>query len=265
MAEPPRKIYREARQKAATQRRVRNGPSKKTEPGKRNPGRPSVNGTVVPELTPPPPPPTTPTRDWRRRILWASVMHPVESLSPPPPEAATNPSLPPSLVAREEMCPFHREAEVQRGTLAKGWAYVRCPEPKCPYWEPATKAAVISEMTRNQLHQEIAEGPWICYCWEASCVGLVNKNAQSPNLGRAYLSCSQEPKCYFFQWVNRPWSKYVLEVRRRLRQMPVIHSIFWAPENQWQKADRPTYVGDSPLPPQRLIVHGDTYQASCVC
>ena len=65
-AEPQRKIYHEARQKAAAQRHARNSPSKKSEPGERNPGLPSVNGTVVPELvSPPPPPPTTPTKEER--------------------------------------------------------------------------------------------------------------------------------------------------------------------------------------------------------
>ena len=156
----------------------------------------------------------------------------------PPPTATINksllpcPSAPLSPIARKEICPFHPEAQLQRRTSAKGWAYVRCPEPKCPYWVPAAETAVISEMMRSQLHEEVAGGPWICYCWETSCVRLVTKNPNSQNLGRAYLSCRQKPPCDFFQWVNRPWSKYVLEVRRRLRQMPVMHSIFRSPENE---------------------------------
>ena len=93
---------------------------------------------------------------------------------------------------------------------------------------------------------------------------LVNKNSQSPNLGRAYFSCSQDHKCDFFQWVNRTWSKYVLEVHRRLRQMPVIPSILRAPENEWQKADRQLCQGESPLPPQPLILHGDMCHDSCI-
>ena len=165
MAEPPRKIYHEARQKAAAQQRVQNGRSKKSEPRERNPGLPIVNGTVVPWLVPPPPPPpTTPTKEEEERLamenlerLLASVMDPVESLSPLP-KAVTNPSLPPSPIAHEEIGPFHPEAEVQRGTSAKAWAYVRCREPK--YWVPAAKAAVTSEMTHHQLHEEIAGAPW---------------------------------------------------------------------------------------------------------
>ena len=164
MAEALRKIYLEAHQKAAAQRRAPNGPSKKSEPGERNPGLPSVNGITVPELvSPPPPPPTTPTNEERlaaenlERLL-ASVMDPVESLSPPP-KAATNQSLPPSPIACEDICQFHPEAELQPGTSAKGWAYVGCPELKCPYLVPAAEVALISEMMRNQLHEEIAGGP----------------------------------------------------------------------------------------------------------
>ena len=59
-------------------------------------------------------------------------------------------------MSHKEICPFHPEAELQRGTSAKGWAYVRCPEPKCSYWVPAAEAAVISEMTRSQLHEKVA-------------------------------------------------------------------------------------------------------------
>ena len=133
MAEPPRKIYHEVRQKAAAQRRVQNGPSKKTEPDERSPGQPSVNGTLVPQSTVPPPPPlTTPMKEEEEKLaqeslerLLASVMGPVESLTPPPPlKAATNPSPPKSPIAREEVCPFHPEAQVQRGTSAEGWAYL---------------------------------------------------------------------------------------------------------------------------------------------
>ena len=101
-------------------------------------------------------------------------------------------------------------------------------------------------------------------CWEASCVRLVTKNPNSPNLGRAYLICSQKLPCDFFQWVNRPWSKYVLEVRRRFLRMPGIHSIFWSPENEWPKPDRQVAVTESPRPPQSLIVHGETCEDSCV-
>ena len=100
--------------------------------------------------------------------LLASVMGPVESLSPPP-KATTNPSPPPSPIAREEVCPFHPKAQVQRGRSAKGWAYVRCPESKCPYWVPAAEAPVISEMTDP-------ERPDVSVLYGASdprvCVGL---------------------------------------------------------------------------------------------
>ena len=115
MAEPPPKIYHEVHQKAATQRCARNDPSKKSEPGERNPGLPIVNGTIVPELvSPPPPPPTTPMKKEEllaaenlERFL-ASMMDQVEWLSPPP-KAVTNPNVPPSLIARKEICPFHPE------------------------------------------------------------------------------------------------------------------------------------------------------------
>ena len=94
MVEPPRKIYHEVRQKAAAQRRAQNGPSKKSQSGERNPGLPNVKGTTVPELVSPLPPPTTLTKEEERLATenlerWlASVMDPVESLSPPPPKAA---------------------------------------------------------------------------------------------------------------------------------------------------------------------------------
>ena len=97
----------------------------------------------------------------------------------------------------------------QRRISVKVWDYIKCLEELCPYWVPTAKAAVISEMTRSQLHDEIAGGPWMCYCWEASCLRLVTKNPNSPNLDRPYLSCSQKTRYKFFQWIDKPWSPYV--------------------------------------------------------
>ena len=124
----------------------------------------------------------------------------------------------------------------------------------CLYWVPTAEAAVISEMTRKRLDEEIAGGPWSCYCWEASCVRLVTKNPHSPNVGRPYLSSCQKLKCEFFQWVDDPWTPYVREVRARLKQLPVIHSIWPPKENEWCKPDRRLAVGEKPLPPQPLLV-----------
>ena len=87
-----------------------------------------------------------------------------------------DPPAPPSPTSQEVICPFHSISERRRLISVKGWDYIKCPGEWCPYWVPAAEAAVSSEMTRSQLHEEIAGGPWRCYCWEGR---LVTKNPNS--------------------------------------------------------------------------------------
>ena len=216
MAKPPPKLYQDARRKAVELRCAKNVPPKDSSiPSPKKPEKcqaPAVNDVDLRPLVPYPVSPPTKEEVQTLEALLSCVptstdpvplkpepaptqMDPPTQMEPPPSHTG---QLPPP---QEVICPFNPTSELQRRISAKGWDYIKCLEEKCPYWVPTAEEAVISELTPRRLDEEIAGGPWMCYCWEASCVRLVTKNPKSPNLGDPYLSCCEKPQC---NWVDQP-------------------------------------------------------------
>ena len=121
MAEPPRKIYQDARRKAAALRRAKNVlPKDSSIPLPRNsetshptdqggsgcPGSATDLSSITDERG----------EDGRSRSDGSTTTIKSEG-----PTATT-------------ICTFHPTSEVHRRISAKGWDYIKCPEGVCPYW-----------------------------------------------------------------------------------------------------------------------------------
>ena len=165
MAEPPRKTYQDARQKAAAERCAKNAPSlsKGPEPP------PTANNVDVHPLVPYPVSLPTKVEVEALEALLTSVSPSMTQTpqteplpSPPPSQKSPVPKnlLPPVPTAQEMICLFHLTSELQRRISAKGWDYIKCLEELCLYWVPTAETAVISA---QGLSRKVDFR--LCPCW----------------------------------------------------------------------------------------------------
>ena len=238
-AQPPVKIYKEAREKAATKRK--NEIKKKDE--ELNQAARELDALLASVPTELPsyehmmatmplehiPLPQGPVKLAEGTVHQHDVVVPLEPATattpwpapepPPPPPPAVSPSSsrssPPLIQpSGEVLCPFH--ATPLTGGLSKNgtpYMYCRDYDKVCPLFVMgADRVQTWIDTMEAQLHADIRRGPWHCYHQEKARLSRT-VNPESPNKGRFFLACRQTESCKFFQWVDLTWGKTILKRR----------------------------------------------------
>lgn len=237
-AQPPVKIYKEAREKAATKRKdeIRKKDEELNQAARE---LDALLASVPPELpsyehmmaTMPLehiPLPQGPVKLAEGTVHQHDVVVPLEPATaatpwpapePPPPPPAVSPSSsrssPPLIQpSGEVLCPFH--ATPLTGGLSKNgtpYMYCRDHDKVCPLFVMgADRVQTWIDAIEVQLHADIRRGPWHCYHQEKARLSRT-VNPTSPNKGRFFLACRQQESCKFFQWVDLTWGKTILKRR----------------------------------------------------
>ena len=82
----------------------------------------------------------------------------------------------------------------------------------------------VNELS-HQLHLEIKEGPWYCFC---HCIAKLTRyaDADKQNESRFLLTCGTKDKelqCSFSQPVDKPWSHEIMA--RRIEEDDIYEAI----------------------------------------
>ena len=127
-------------------------------------------------------------------------------------------------------CPLHQNGLTKK-VSQKGWEYTRCDVKNCPIWLPWDKCLtqILMEIRYN-MHPMVRQGLVYCFCEEVCKVGLTKK-AESPNVGRCFLTCAQKnaerPGCQFFQWIDQDWCWKNGKFQKELCDKCVLTSWSW--------------------------------------
>ena len=235
-AQPPAKIYKEAREKAAAKRKDEIK-KKDEELNQATRELDALLASVPPELPSyeqmmatmplehiPPQGPvklaegTVHQYDVGVPLEPATVATPWPAPEPPPPPTvspSSSRSSPPLIQpSGDVLCPFH--ATPLTGGLSKNgtqYMYCRDHDEVCRLFVMgADRVQTWIDAMEAQLHADVQRGPWHCYHQEKARL-LRTVNPESPNKGRFFLACRQPESCQFFQWVDLTWGKTILKRR----------------------------------------------------
>ena len=258
IAQPPAKIYKEAREKAATKRKEE---IKKKDEELNQAARELdvLLASLPPELpsyeqvmaTMPLEQKDPPVVLAEGRVHHDVPFDPVLHAPEPSPVVSPSSSPPPLTGPKDVLCPFH--ATPLTGGLTKNGApylYCRDHDGVCPLFVMgADRIQTWIDAIEAQLHADIRQGPWHCYHHEKARLSRTVK-PDSPNKDRFFLACRQEESCKFFQWVDLAWGKTILKRRAEGYDHDTVQRISREEQEKWQKyreeQERKTLFG--PLP-----------------
>ena len=168
--------------------------------------------------TPPPPSPMTPTLE---DVWTAECSETLEQLLTQLPSYEEEVTL--QVPENTPTCPFH-QVSLEYHVSKKGWPYVKCSQQPCIFFTSQEELVPYLDGIRHQRHPALIFGQGgvgqfpshLCWCHEP----LSLKTSRSEkNPGRMFLGCRNR-KCDYFQWLNCPWSKRLLEEQdQRAREM----------------------------------------------
>ena len=235
-AQPPTKIYKEAREKAAAKRKDEIEKKKDEELNQAARELDALLASVPPEL------PSyeemiaksvemyksLPPQPFEVKLAEGRVHHDVpleptplpapEPVPPPPPvvSPSSSRSSPPPLIqsSGDVLCPFHA-TPLTGGVSKNGTPYLYCRDHDkvCPLFVMgADRVQTWIDAIEAQLHADVRRGPWHCYHQKKARLSRT-VNPESPNKGRFFLACRQVESCKFFQWVDLAWGKTILKRR----------------------------------------------------
>ena len=154
--------------------------------------------------TPPPPSPMTPTPEdtWECSETLEQLLTQLPSYEEEVPEDAPT-------------CPFHQVSLKYCVSREKGWPYVKCSQQPCVFFTSQEELIPYLDGIRHQRHPALIFGQGgagqfpshLCWCDEPLSV---KTSRTETNPGRMFLGCRNR-KCDYFQWLNCPWSKRLLE------------------------------------------------------
>lgn len=164
---------------------------------------------------PPPPPPKTPDSSEQQSTVddvWSvesqKASDTLEQLLTQLPDY-DNVDLPATPV-----CPFHR-VSLEYCVSKNGWPYVKCSTQPCIFFTSQQELVPYLDAIGKQWHPDLIfqDGDMGQFpnrtCWCNETLGLRTSKSEK-NPGRLFLTC-QKRLCDFFQWVNLPWSKRILD------------------------------------------------------
>ena len=100
------------------------------------------------------------------------------------------------------ICPCH-QTRMEDCVSKQGWEYKKCPLIPCFLWCGKDKALDYMKAVHRDIHPDICDR-WEklnCYCGHCP---VLKQSFTDKNPGRLYLSCGDNNRCKFFQWVDEP-------------------------------------------------------------